>query len=424
MEYLRDVSYPATLAGYERRLAVIEKLSARSEQDRRRYENTIFGLENSRKAVNGYLTGLLDKDKMARKQAFERDFRNRIEADPALKARYGGAWDAIAKALDEERSFAAQSRWYGFGGSQLLALAGQIALLPHEEALADSLRLPNYRGGRIDRVRAMVKRDEPFDLEVERMTLTAQLQAARAELPPDDPFLAAVLGGKTPAAAATALIDGTKLTDAAVRAGLVDGGARAIRSSTDPLMVVARKVAPLALEVANRERPLEATIANNAELIGRAIFAAYGRSLPPDATFTLRISDGVVKGFPMNGTIAPYKTTFYGLYARSADFDDAGEFRLPEKWKLAESKVDMHTPMNFVSTADIIGGNSGSPVVNRAGEVVGLVFDGNIEMLPNRFIFTDDVSRCVAVHSMALIEALRHVYDAGRIADEIQGKGR
>ncbi len=422
MEYLRDVSYPATLAGYERRLAVIEKLSARSEQDRRRYENTIFGLENSRKAVNGYLTGLLDKDKMARKQAFERDFRNRIEADPALKARYGGAWDAIAKALDEERSFAAQSRWYGFGGSQLLALAGQIALLPHEEALADSLRLPNYRGGRIDRVRAMVKRDEPFDLEVERMTLTAQLQAARAELPPDDPFLAAVLGGKTPAAAATALIDGTKLTDAAVRAGLVDGGARAIRSSTDPLMVVARKVAPLALEVANRERPLEATIANNAELIGRAIFAAYGRSLPPDATFTLRISDGVVKRYPMNGTYAPYKTAFYGLYARAVEFDNEPPWNLTPRWAKAVDKLDLSKPLDFVSTNDIIGGNSGSPLINRNAEIVGLAFDGNIQFLPNRFIFSDDVGRTVSVHSAGIIEALRKVYGAGWIADELQGR--
>lgn len=422
MEYLRDVSYPARLAGYERQLAVVKKLSARSEEDRRRFENTIFGLENSRKAVNGYLTGLLDQEKMARKQAFERDFRNRIEANADLKARYGGAWDAIANALAQERSFAAQSRWYGFGGSRLLALAGQIVLLPREAALADSLRMPGYRGRGLDRVRASVKRNESFDLEVERLTLTAQLEAARAELPPDDPFLSAMLGGRTPAAAAAALIDGTKLSDEAVRTGLVDGGTAALEASTDPMIVAARKIAPLALEIAQRERPLEATIGNNAELIGRAIFAAYGRSLPPDATFTLRISDGVVKRYPMNGTYAPYKTSFYGLYARSAEFDNEPPWNLAPRWAAAVDRVNLSTPLDFVSTNDIIGGNSGSPLINRNAEIVGLAFDGNIQFLPNRFIFSDEVGRTVSVHSAGILEALRKVYGADRIADELQGR--
>ncbi len=422
MKYLRDVVYPATLARYERTLSVVQKLSARSEADRRRYENTIFGLENSRKAVNGYLTGLLDQDKMARKQAFERDFRNRIDANPTLKARYGGAWDAIAKALDDERSFALQSRWYGYGSSQLLNVAGQIVLLPQEAALPDSLRLPGFRSERIDRVRGMLKRDRPFDLEVERLTLTSALEAARSELPPNDPFLTAVLAGRTPSATVDALLSGTKLTDPAVRTALVDGGAAAVNASEDPLIVLARKIAPFNLEVARRERPLEAAISNNAELIGRAIFEAYGRSLPPDATFTLRISDGVVKRYPMNGTVAPYKTSFYGLYARSAEFDDQAPWNLAPRWKAAVGELDLSTPLDFVTTNDIIGGNSGSPLINRDAEIVGLAFDGNIQFLPNRFIFSDDVGRTVAVHSAGIIEALRKVYKAAWIADELQGR--
>ncbi len=422
MEYLRDVVYPATLSAYGRQLAVMRKLSARSDADRRRYENAIFGLQNSQKAVDGYLSGLLDPQRMARKQAFERDFRNRIDADPKLKARYGGAWDAIARALDQERSFAVQSRYYGFAGSRLLELAGRIVLLPREAALPDSLRMPAFRGNRLERIRAQVMRAQEIDPEVERLTLTAQLEAARSELPPDDPFLQAVLRGRTPAAAAAALLDGTKLADPAVRTALVEGGAAAVSASTDPLIVAATRIAPLNLEVARREQPLEATIANNAELIGRAIFAAYGRSLPPDATFTLRITDGVVKRYPMNGTYAPYKTTFYGLYARSAAFDDHAPWNLVPRWAAAAGKLDLATPLDFVSTNDIIGGNSGSPVINRDAEIVGVAFDGNIQFLPNRFIFSDEVGRTVSVHSVGIIEALRKVYGAGWIADDLQGK--
>jgi hypothetical protein len=208
------------------------------------------------------------------------------------------------------------------------------------------------------------------------------------------------------------------------RRPLVEGGLAAVERCADPMVTALRELEPIANGYLKRVGDLNTVISANSEKIGQAIYAAYGKALPPDATFTLRISDGVVRGFPYNGTIAPYKTSIYGLYAHSADFDDKPPFALTERWKLAEKSVDMKTPLNFVSTADIIGGNSGSPLVNRAGEVVGLAFDGNIEMLPNRFIFTDEVSRTVSVHSSALIEALRKVYGAAHIADELQGRRR
>ena len=424
MEYLRDVTYPGQLAQLKRNITIYHEIISKSEDARRQWENQLFYAENSYKAINGYQAGLLDSAIMAKKRAFERSFRARVNADPKLRARYGDAWDKIAAALAEQRSFATKSRYYGFGGSQLLSWAGILVRIPGEAGLPDSARLPAYRGEGLENARRVVLSDAPVDKELEKLTLAAQLTAAKKELPAADPFLAGILQGRSPEVAAEALIEGTGLADPAGRKALLDGGAAAVRSSTDPLIVVARKIAPLSRAVAIRNAKLESAVSANGERIGQALFAVYGTSLPPDATFTLRISDGVVKGYPMNGTRAPYKTSFYGLYARSAEFDNEPPFRLPERWQAARERLDLSTPFDFASTNDIIGGNSGSPVINKAGEVVGLIFDGNIEQLPNRFIYTDEVARSVAVHSKGITEALRRVYDAGRIADELEGTAK
>ena len=426
MEYLRDVAYPATLAGYERQLRILKELTAKDPEAARRFQNTIFGLENSKKAVTGYRAGLLDSSIMARKASFERELRARVNRDPALRAKYGSAWDEIAKAQKELGTFATALRWHSFGGgSNLLNWAGGIVRLPTQSALADSLRLVQYRGQGLDRIRALVTGPQPVDTAFERRILAATLAAWKEDLPANDPFLAAALayGNGDPAAAAARLVRETTIKDPAARRALVEGGAAAVAASTDPLVVLARRIEPENRRLAERAARLEAVASANAEKLGQAIFAAYGTSLPPDATFTLRISDGVVKGYPMNGTLAPYKTTFAGLYDRAVAFDNKPPFELPKRWTERKDRLDQTVPYNFVSTNDIIGGNSGSPVINRNAEVVGLIFDGNIESLPNRFIFTDEVARSVSVHSRGIVEALRKMYDANRIADELEGKG-
>lgn len=422
MQYLRDVVYPENLAAYARQLEVLREVTKNDPERARRYDNTIFSLSNSEKAVTGYRSGLVDTELMARKRAFEREFRARIAKDPALRTRYGGAWDAIAAAQRELASFDKAARYRSFAGSQLLTMAGQLVRIPTQSALPDSARLPEYRGEAIERMKRQITAAARVDTQVETRLLAAQLTAAKRALPANDPFLQAVLGGRTPEVAARTLIGGTTISDPAARKALLDGGSAAIAASTDPLIVAARKIDPLQRILSTRARRLNALISSEAEKLGQAIFAAYGTSLPPDATFTLRISDGVVKGYPYNGTVAPYRTSFYGLYGRSADFAGKPPFNLPARWVARADSIDLSAPLNFVSTNDIIGGNSGSPVINRNAEVVGLIFDSNIEALPNRFVFTDEVARSVSVHSSGITEALRGIYGARWIVEELEGR--
>ena len=427
MQYLRDVQYPFTLAAYDRVIAMLGTLSAQSAENQRKYENLIFNIENSKKAVTGYRAGLLDSTIMARKAAFERDLRARVDADPALRPKYGSAWTEIANAERQLTAMAAQTNYYSFSfnppfGSQLLNWAGALVRIPAESALADAKRLPQYRGNGLARIRQAVLVDQPVDSTSERMQLVLFLKSVQQALPPNDPYRTIVLGLRAPEDVAASLLSGTKLASPAARQALLDGGKAAVDTSTDPMIVLARKIAPLVDQVQATEARLNDVISANADRVGQALFAVYNTKLPPDATFTLRITDGVVKGYPYNGTIAPYKTTFYGMFGHATAFDDKPPFHLPDRWMQQRAKMDLSTPLDFVSTNDIIGGNSGSPVVNRDGELVGLIFDGNIESLPNRFIFTDDAARSVSVSSRAIIEALRNVYESARLADELEGK--
>jgi hypothetical protein len=255
---------------------------------------------------------------------------------------------------------------------------------------------------------------------MQELLLADSLQESLEELGPGHPFIKAALGGKTPKEAAAAIIGGTKLGDPAVRKQLIEGGQDAVARSMDPLIVLGRAIDPIVREQQKTlEREVTSVASAARQKIGQARFAVYGAAAYPDATFTLRLSYGKVSGYPMNGTKAPYKTTFAGLYDRSAGFDDQPPFKLAPRFDQKRAQVDMSTPLNFVTTNDIIGGNSGSPVVNRAGELVGLIFDGNIESLVGRFVYEQEKNRAVAVHAGAIVHALRAIYDAGPLADEL-----
>jgi hypothetical protein len=287
----------------------------------------------------------------------------------------------------------------------------------------DGERLAGYHEAQLDSLKYRMFSPAPIYPAFEIARITGALADSLAELGPDDPFLKIVLDGRTPQAAATALVDGTKLADTALRRKLVDGGQAAVAASDDAMIVLARQLDPMRREAIKwSEDNVSSVLERAGEQLGKARFAVYGKTTYPDATFTLRLSYGQVQGYPMNGTKAPYKTTFYGLYNRALGFDLEGPFALPPRYTEGRDKLDLATPLDFVTTNDVVGGNSGSPVINRQAEIVGLVFDGNIESLIGDFVYDGAANRTVAVHTAAMTEALRKLYHASALVGELLGQ--
>ena len=423
LETQRDTIYPISLKVVKRRLGVLRQYSSRGSEEARQAAGLIFGLENSLKAFTGEYDGLLDAKVMAKKSAEERALRDAIAKKPEWQAQYARAWDDVMRAELTHRKLYKTERFGQLRGSSLAPLGLLIVRYVAEAKKPDAVRLDGFHEAQSPSLLFQITSPTPFYPAFEETLLADALQESLEELGPAHPFMKAALGGRTASEAAATYIRGTKLTDAAVRKQLIDGGETAVAQSTDPLIVLGRAIDPIMRENQKTiEREVEGVEAPAREKIGQARFAVYGSSAYPDATFTLRLSYGKVGGYSMNGTVAPYKTTFAGLIDRSAGFDNKPPFNLTPRLQQARARLELTTPLNFVSTNDIIGGNSGSPVVNRAGELVGLIFDGNIESLVGRFVYEEEKNRAVAVHAGAIIQALRTVYDAGALADELESR--
>jgi hypothetical protein len=419
LEALRDVNLPAYLKIYKNRLDTLEKYAAESPEHARQASDLIFGIQNSQKALEGQLQGLKDPEVMAAKRESEEKFKAAVDARPEWKAAYGSAWNEIAQAEQKARSRSKEVFYRGMA-SRLGVLAQTIVEYVAELKKPNGERLPGYRESQLESTRLDLFSPAPVypDLEIARMTGALQLDLA--ELGPNDPFVKTVLAGRTPAEAARELVRGTKLADPAVRKQLIEGGEAAVAASSDPMIVLARKLDPIRRELTKwMENNVDSVEQQAGEKLGKARFEVYGKNTYPDATFTLRLSYGQVKGYPMNGTIAPPKTTYYGLYGRAADFNYEGPFVLPKRFVENQGKLDLATPLNFVTTNDIIGGNSGSPVISRDGELVGLIFDGNIESLVGDYIYEGTRNRAVAVHTAGMTEALRKLYGTQALLDEL-----
>ena len=425
LEYERDVTLPERLIVLAQWRGLLTEFQERGPEQKRISTAMLFYVENSYKALRGRFEALVDKPFFAGKVAAEQELRAKIEANAALRARYGGAWDAIARAKAEQRDLRKPLGYVGFGAafsSDLFRAAQTLVRAAEERTKDNGVRLEEYSDARLPQMKAHLLSRAPVYRDFEILKLTFSLTKLREELGADDPFVHKVLGKKSPKELATELVRGTKLgTDPAglaLRKSLWEKGRAAVDASSDPMIAFARLVDPDARAIRKHfEDDVESVLKKNEELVARARFEIYGTSTYPDATFTPRLSYGSVQGYRENGHEVKPITTLGGAFARATGRDP---FQLPDSWIKAQPRLDPSTPFNFCSTNDIIGGNSGSPVIDKEARIVGLVFDGNIQSLGGDYGFDESVNRAVSVHSAAILEALDKIYRAERLVRELR----
>jgi Peptidase S46 len=422
LAYLRDRQYPYSLQRLNRLEVLLGNFSERSDENARQAKEFFFGVQNSRKARVGGLAGLLDPKLMGQRKAADEKLRAAIAKDPKLKDTLA-AWDKIAAAEKVRATYARSYNMlegaHGFT-TELFPIARTLLRAAEEKEKPNGERLREFADSNLESLEDDLFSSAPIYDDYEIAKLTDSLTFLAGQLGDENPMVQKILAGKSPHERAVQLIKGTKLKDVNVRKELYKGGKKAVDASEDPMIELARLIDKDARAVRKvLETQVEEPKRQAYGQIARAKFAIEGTSTYPDATFTLRLAFGVVKGYEEDGKKIPYATTFAGLYERSKEHHDKPPFDLPKRWIERKDKLDMKTAFNFVCTADIIGGNSGSPVINKDAEVVGLIFDGNIQSLVLDFVYTEEQARALAVASQGIVEALRKVYDANELANEL-----
>ena len=429
--YLRDFVVPDTLNLLRRMEVMLQGYSERSPENARRAEDDLFSVQNSRKAYLGILAGLQDPGIIEKKRQAEKELRDAVTKDPQLSRTYGDAWDQVATSIrtlvkirNEYNLFAiGPQRGAGALNSELFNIAIRLVRLAGESAKPNAERLREYSEAGLDSLKLELFSDAPIYDDLETVKLADSLSLMAETLGENNELVQMVLAGKSPRERAGQLVQGTKLKDVTTRKFIAVGGLKAIQESTDPMIQLARQIDPESRRIRQTyEQQVDEPQREAYSKIANARFGLYGSSIYPDATFTPRLSFGQVKGYSEMGKQVPWNTTLGAAYEYAAAHDNQNPFELPKIWVERKSQLNLYTPFNFVNTADIIGGNSGSPVINRQGELVGIIFDGNIESLIWDYTYTDEVGRAVAVHSVGILEALRKIYGANRLVSELTGK--
>lgn len=416
LEYFRDVSWPTITGLLDSRSKILQKYNETAKSDS--IVNVIFGYENSLKAIGGRLEGLRDPYIMARRKAFEKEFQQAVASKnknrPESKGKSPLAiWNDIGATQDDIRKVYHESILFSPPES-FNSTAFQLAMDLNTFALiaqTDKKRAEEL-------AKSIAEAQHNTVQEIETAYLAAHLKEAGKYFGINDAYVSAALKHGNPDVAAAALLKKTKMYDLSFRKELLEKGPKAISASNDPLLVLTRDAVRRHESARTKMLQLNAKMTALRARLSLMMYDAYGTRIPPDATFSLRFADGVVKPYEYNGTKAPVFTTFYGLYDRYYSFEQTYPWNLPEKWKNPPEAL-LKEPINFISTNDIIGGNSGSPMINRDREVVGLIFDGNMESLPGNYIYLPERNRTVSVHAGGILAAMKHIYKAERIVEEL-----
>jgi hypothetical protein len=422
LEEIRDHDLPNRLYSLYELRGMLWQFQQRGEEQKRISTDDLFGVENTIKALKGEWDALQNDAFFASKVAAEKDIRAKVSAKPDWKKQYGNVWRDIEQAIAKSRQIQTYSLPVTrvISRSQLLQIAFTLTRASQELPKPNAERLPGYSDARLPALKQRLFTEAPIYKELEIEKLAHGLEKLRESLGPDSDIVKKLIGKQSPRDLATSLINQTTLDNPETRKKLFEGGAAAIQASNDPMLEFARKLEPIEREFTlQSQREVQPVLTRGGEALSKIRFALYGTSVYPDATFTPRLSYGSVKGWMENGRkIGPY-TIIGGAFERQTGADP---FRLPDSWLEAKSRLDLTTPFNLVTTNDIIGGNSGSPVFNRNAEIVGLIFDGNIHSLGGAFGFDETMNRSVAVDSRAMEEALSKVYKAERLLNELRGR--
>lgn len=422
LEFMRDVQYPRTLEFLSGLIEIYKNTIKENPEKKLQMQDMLFSLENSQKANSGILKGLRDPILMQRKIDFENTFKAAVKSKSKLNEKYGHLWDKISEIRNELKKIANKN--FALSRNRLLTpqyfnIASELIKIANELKKPEDERDELYKGEELENsLKALIP--DNFDEKFQKMLLAKRIEILEKYLGKDDPIVKNLTGGKSGKEAVDNILSKSIVLDLKKIKALIEKGGEAILESGDPFIKFELETADLSKQYQKQVRELIDKEESYNQQLGLALYEVYGTSIPPDATFTLRISDGVVEGFPYNGTVAQPFTTFFGMYDRYYSFNKEYPWSLPERWKNPPAGFDLSTPFNFVSTNDIIGGNSGSPVINKNAEIVGLAFDGNIQSLPGSFIFRTEENRTVSVHSEGMVQVIDKVYKLKRLSEELR----
>lgn len=417
LEFERDFALPTAVDVLRTRMEILGDYIAAHPEEAREHDlrNTHHQISNQLKKNEGELAGLRDSMLIARRQKAENQLLQEIASVDTLLEAYGGVIEQIRRVQLSKEASADQSGAFAFFGSP--AFDSHVLVRSVYGYIMNLMQQRGAPQSAMEELREDAVEIEDWPADLEKAMLAARLQELRDYLGENDPTVTRLLQGRSPESVAERMVSATALTDSTQFVALLDEG---FLSSGDAAVDLAQAVTPLYFSIQQQVTGLESREQElNADL-ARARFALYGTEIPPDATFSLRIADGIVSGYPYNGTTAPPNTTFFGMYNHYYSYGgEDTDWDLPSRWLEYEGRIDLSTPVNLVTTNDITGGNSGSPLLDAELNLVGVAFDSNIDALQNTYIYLDERGRAISVDSRGMLEALDDMYDADRIALEL-----